>query len=102
MPCTVDTSYEDGLERRRMRAALCAILTCMEKHGDAAYLTNFLKDVDWNEAGITREWLVGWWAEHRRADEARRERERAEADRVATAKAAVAKLTAEERRALGL
>jgi hypothetical protein len=98
MPCTDGgPSYEQQLDERRVPAALCAILSTLESE---VYLSAFLDRIDWTEAGITREWLVGWWAKHKRADAMRRTRDEEHRQRVALQQQAIAKLTPEERRAL--
>jgi hypothetical protein len=62
--------------------------------------------VDWREAGVTRKQAVDWWNRHKAADQARREREareKAEQERNDRLKrSGLKKLTAAERRALGI
>lgn len=107
MPCSNDgaaEAYERERDKefRRLTASLCAILRVAETND----INLVLGQVDWQEAGVTREWLVGWWAEHKRADEARKIREARErferTQREANRIKALSKLTPEERAALGI
>lgn len=98
MPCRVDGPFSDAEQGypRALKAAMCGILSALD--GEA--LDQLLGQVDWSEAGVTREWLVGWWAEHKREDAARRNREAMEATRERLAGQAWAKLTHDEKAAL--
>lgn len=95
-------SAEQIREERDIPKVLCAILTCMEKHGDPKYIDNFFADVDWQEAGVDVDWVRAWWEKHKIEDRYRREREAAQRREDEIARAARERLTPEERRILGI
>lgn len=99
MPCRVEGPFSDAEQGypRALRAAMCGILSAMER---IPCIESVLDVVDWQEAGVTREWLVGWWAEHKREDAARRTREQENAKRERLLEQAWAKLSPEEKAAL--
>jgi hypothetical protein len=86
-------------------SALCAALAAFEKmllnvqrdHDDAVY-TNPLDYIDFGGAGISKKELDKWWKEHKKLDAQHREQERINRLK----ETALAKLTDEERNALGL
>lgn len=71
----------------------------MEADGE---LNLWLGDVDWAEVGVSRKMVEAWWEAHKKEDERRRVREAKEKEKEQKRKAALAKLTAEDRKALGL
>jgi hypothetical protein len=103
MPCRDEQA--DEMYRREYRAEtenvqkmLCGVLTCITSVGQ---FDNLMRKVDWVEAGVTRSQLEDWWTKHKSEDAARKA---ADADRLALQQhkaAALAKLTPEERKALG-
>jgi hypothetical protein len=103
MPCTDGGPSERECladarqEIKLLEAALCMVLT--KAQGNQHFDWNMY---DWEEAGIQRVWLLEWWKEHKRKDEARKRREARERREAKKHKAALAKLTKEERRLLGL
>jgi hypothetical protein len=98
MPCfDGGPSYEQRLDERRVPAMLCALANALESRGE---LHEWLHYVDFREAGVTREWFIGWWTEHKAEDARRKAREQEDRDRQAARARALAKLTAEERAAL--
>lgn len=100
MPCTDGgPTYEQTQEPRRIAAALCALLTFFEAEGT---IRQTLDKMDWDEAGVSRLWVEGWWDEHKREDTIRREQEAQERDRRIARQAALSKLSPDEREALGL
>lgn len=105
MPCRDWTVEEEReIERRRsdfFEASLCGIFTFL-KNQPVKVLEDVLDNLDYEEMGVTRKELEDWWRAHQREDEKRRKREEA-ARRKAELKAqALAKLTEEERKALGV
>ncbi len=73
---------------------LCAILESMSE-----------KDKDrlvYNGRDPAARALADWWSHHQKADAARLEREEREAELIATRKEAMGKLSAKEKKALGL
>ena len=62
MPCYDGRDEADG---RLARAALCGIFRALSPRG-ILHIT--LDAVDWEKAGVTREQVLAWWAEHRRGD----------------------------------
>lgn len=98
MPCgDGGYSYDQERERDGIIASWCAILTVLEEYDK---LDDTLNRVDWEEAGITKEEVLGWWAAHKRKDAERRKREKEARDLKALQKRALAKLTPEEKAAL--
>jgi hypothetical protein len=106
MPCRY---WDDSLEMGRLRknkafleAALCAILTAK----DLWYNYNdILDDIDYDEAGISKQELMDWWENHKKNDAVRREKEEKEKEEIRKFNLrviALSKLTMEEREALGL
>lgn len=69
----------------------------MEDHGEA-----FLKAINWREASIDKNQLVLWWNQHKRQEMERRALIQQQIALEDLRKAALAKLTPEERIALGL
>jgi hypothetical protein len=76
---------------------LCGLTTAL---ANANVLENFLKQVDWTEAGVKRAEFDAWWKKHRREDAERRIAEIQERQRVAALARAMVKLTDEEFEAL--
>lgn len=106
MPCRVDdytTRYvsetRHGMTIADFEAVLCGLFTEMEADGE---LFLWLGDIDWAEVGVSRKMVEAWWEAHNREDEFRRAKEAAEKIKEQKRKAALAKLTAEDRKALGL
>lgn len=100
MPCTGGgPSHEQVLDERRVTAALCAILRAFAGNGS---LESVLDAIDYENAGITRAWIVAWWEDHQRADRNRIAREQEAIERNELARSARAKLSSAERQALGL
>lgn len=106
MPCRVD-DWDDvprvtkhyGLAIEDFEAVLCGILSEIEFSDE---LDHFLGAVNWDEVGVSRKMVQAWWTAHKKEDDKRRKREAAEARKNELRKAALAKLTDEERKALGL
>lgn len=104
MPCRTDDwdipakETRNGLTIDRLEAALCGILTVLEKEERIFSLD----DVDWDEAGISRKAVDTWWKRHKKEDKARRAREEAAKRKNELKKIALGKLTAEELEVLGI
>jgi hypothetical protein len=81
-----------------LEAMLCGIVRTM----DLQQLSVTLSEVDWEEAGVTRKEFHNWWTKHEAEDAARKIKEEAAARKAKTKADALAKLTTEERKALGL
>jgi hypothetical protein len=112
MPCR---DYDDwrpekktshGMTFEHFEAAMCGILGVIEKTGNdttpEGRVRMLFNQVDWNEAGVPRRLVEIWWRKHKEDDRLRREREEAERTQQELRKIALSKLTADERRALGL
>ena len=56
------------------KAALCAIMTVLEKNPE--YGRRILSLIDWNEAGVTKDDLLAWWTDHMEDDRVRSVSER--------------------------
>ena len=76
MPCRDDrdTEYDRvaARERANIEAALCAVLSVMEKNMPANTFDQYINTIDWTEAGITKKWLTKWWERHKALDAERR------------------------------
>ncbi len=107
MPCR---DWDDSrvvyqeVDNPKLSAALCGILGVMEadpalKGKDYMFL---LDRIDWREQGITKAWLLKWWENHKEEDKARRKREAEKKAQKALKEKTLAKLTPQERKALGL
>jgi len=82
-------------------AALCALLSALERRFGPK-LDLLEQEVDWQEAGITPQWLRAWWEKHKAEDAERLAREDRQEERAAARRAAMAKLSPDERAALGI
>lgn len=101
MPCFGGGQMEeDTREGQCIEAALCGILSFIESSGELA--SSFLVSVNWKEAGVTQQWVEGWWEAHKEKDKRRRVYEEAERKRALVRLEAIQKLTPEERAALGI
>jgi hypothetical protein len=98
-------------KKKQLEAMFCAVLTVLE--GNTDRFQALLDSIDWVEAGVTKDQLVGWWEDHKREDAERRAKEQEVEDRRRAKKeakenkerlkkAALEKLTPEERKALGI
>jgi hypothetical protein len=104
MPCR-DGGWDDselGWRRAKekiafLEASLCAALTALQKFSWSPF-----DRIDYEEAGIKKEELTGWWLNHKREDAARRKKEEKEKEKQDLKVSALSKLTEEERKALGL
>lgn len=102
MPCSSngeDAYYRERANNEFAKASLCAVLTALSLRGR---LNVVLEDIDWKEAGLSKDDLFRWWEAHQVADQQRRLREKSDAERKQMQQEALAKLTDDERRILGL
>jgi hypothetical protein len=107
MPCLdggwsdeVRVNRDDVAEHKMLEASMCGILTVLEKqHGD---IDELLAQVDWKEAGVKRKTVETWWKAHKKKDEERRVREEATRRKEELKASALAKLTPEEKMAIGI
>jgi len=106
MPCEDDWLDEELAERSMLSASLCAILSTIE---DQTVLKSFFDRIDWMEAGVARGELERWWKEHkaedarrRKAEAKRRKRAEERGQSQLARETALAKLTAAERKLLGV
>jgi hypothetical protein len=102
MPCT-DGGVPYGPTREEVLdskapAMLCGLIGALEKSD----FLDALDRIDWKEAGVSRAEFNAWWKQHREQDEDRRVREAEKAIKEKAKKEALAKLTPEERKALGV
>ena len=108
MPCRDYGPYEntDHERLKSVEALLCAICYCMEEFPTLSFNNIFDRDplasIDWNKAGVSKEWAKEWWAMHKAADLIREERDKAEAKRKADLERIKSKLTDEEKKLLGI
>lgn len=116
MPCITDTPEEHidalALENKRLKGALCAALrTLFDIHTGQPSATapetpitrlrNADALVDLSDSGVSALWLRDWWHGHHDSDQERRKQEAQEEKRQQLRKQALAKLSDEERTALG-
>lgn len=108
MPCYVTGSREGDAElaasenyqeAKKLRAMLCGVLTAARK---VHQLRAVLKAVDEAECGVTQEAIAQWWAKHQEADEDRKRRDARDREDHRLREQARQKLSAEERRVLGI
>ena len=112
MPCRDDPAdyrprndYNEQVLRRErgdLDAALCAVFRVLDTNDYPMSLGELLGYVDWQEAGVSRAWVDGWWASHKEQDRLRKLQEAAEARKKELQASAYAKLTRDEIKALGL
>lgn len=116
MPCRDGGPFEDIFYARQdadklanLEAAFCGVLTVLrdaehvkDLFGDNDNVGAILDNVDWREAGVKRKWVEDWWIKHQEEDIERRKREAAEAEAQAARRRALAKLSKEDRAALGI
>ena len=94
MPC-IDNPTPEERRGDNTEAMLCGIVTALDRAGA---LNAVLNAVDWGEAGVQRHHFDAWHQRHVQQDERRKEREARERDR----EQVLARLSPEERKALGL
>ena len=82
-------------------SALCQTLAAFDAY---AYLRqeNALDFIKYKDAGITRNQLEKWWAEHKRKDEESKHHEDVRGEKDRLKKQALAKLSSAERKILGV
>ena len=105
MPCNDNygTYLEDQAQKELavVGPALCAVLSKLFEEQDLL-MEGFLNRINWKEAGVKKGTVLKWWAEHKKKDAARRQLEETVRIEVAKKDAALAKLTKDDREALGL
>lgn len=101
MPCFVGRENTETVyvESGKQTARLCAIFKVLQKN---KLLTEILNQVDWKEAGVTKQSTLEWWARHQKEDLRRRQIEREEFLRKQRRNKILSKLTDEEKKELGL
>jgi hypothetical protein len=106
MPCddglTRLEEEQEGLlkEIRELEAMLCVFCRGLEK--DPQTFNDFLKVLDWKEAGVSLTSFISWWKNHKVQDDKRKELERKTLEEKTKRQEALAKLSPEEKRLLGL
>lgn len=117
MPCINETPDEViselSLQNKRLAGALCAALRTLfdtrtsndPADENEAYPVTELKAayrlVNLTDSGVNAAWLRSWWHQHVERDTERRKREAAAAKKGTLSAQALAKLTPDEREALG-
>ena len=116
MPCYDDRNspvyiYQNDiapLERKvaKLEAALCSILSYYDGPWKQEFkgkgVPNLLSKLDYEEAGISREWIEQWWVSHQEEDRKRKDKELKSLAKQKAKINALNKLTAEERKLLGI
>lgn len=100
MPCVTEGDPEDLREAQDVPKLLCGVLSAIEASGES--VADIFDDIDWGEAGISKAWARDWWKRHKVADRERRAQEVAEKARRADVARVRGKLTARERKLLGI
>lgn len=102
MPCN-EWNYENKrVEYRdnpKTEAILCAAFKYIEKFSS---VNAFLLHIKWEEQGVSQQAARKWWEDHKKKDEARKAREKNAELLRKKKEGAMKKLTAEERKILGL
>ncbi len=103
MPCRDDgypTAYDHVMGKLKLaEASFCAVMRILEDDGQ---LDSLLARVDYRSAGVKKSELLTYWEDHKEADEARRVKEAASREAASVRAAALRKLTAAEKKALGI
>ena len=105
MPCRDGRDEDYGQYDRyqkqvnTLEAMLCSTMRFL---ADQSAMDKFLTQHDDTESGVKKLEIAQWWTKHQQEDAARREQERANLEKQNLRKTALGKLSAEERRALGL
>ena len=81
--------------------ALCAVFRALAKE-KGLLMEGLLNQIDWKEAGVSKKQVLDWWKNHEEQDRLNLERKEREAAAKKLKKDALAKLTPEERKALGI
>jgi len=85
MPClTYDppeqpNPFEPKVSKSFLSAALCAILTSLEKEYGESGLNMVLFAIDEGESGVTKHDVFKWWDEHKELDRKRKQKEKEDA-----------------------
>ena len=109
MPCRTDDvgqgNYirEEQEKAANLEATLCGVLSAL-RDKPIGNLNDYtmLDIVNWAEAGVNKRWAEDWWVKHQAEDKARLAKEAAKRDAEAKRARALAKLSKEDRKALGL
>lgn len=103
MPCVSGPTWEQQQAENdysaTLKGGLCAALGFLRDRG---LLEDFFNHVDWREVGLDDKSVKAWWAKHQEEDRFRRMQEKQRALAYEVAQRALSKLTAEERKVLGL
>jgi len=70
MPCYDGHREDERIDREtaaKVEAVLCAMI--------GTFGFENLDVIDWNECGVSQEWVEGWWREHQKRDAFRKENE---------------------------
>lgn len=94
----VDRTY-NGLKGSQLEAILCGVLGAVDR---TFPIKAIFDSVRWDEVGVSRTKAEQWWTRHQEEDRRRAARAAARAQEQAVKEAALKKLTAQERRILGL
>jgi hypothetical protein len=101
MPCTdgPDPRQEAVDEAVELTAMLCGVLSYLTEN---RMLAKVLGGIAYDESGITEAQLAAWWHEHQEKDRERKRYEMQQHKKNKIKQKAIAKLTKEERKALGV
>ncbi len=104
MPCSDQPTYYERTaiaqrELNKVNAMLCGVLTSAENLG---ILGTVLQNVNETECGVTIASIRSWFNRHKKEDARRKAREEATRKQEEVKREALAKLSPEERKALGL
>lgn len=108
MPCRDDgwdtprREERHGMTIGAFEATLCGLFTVLERNFTESSLEIVLTMVDWAKVGVKRKTVEIWWKKHKAEDEERRAREEAARRKEELKASALAKLTPEEKVALGI
>ena len=103
MPCFSESNgpgtHTVYVEKGVFSSRLCGVFSVLEKQG---LLDTVLNQIDWKEAGTSKEGTVSWWERHKKEDAHRRKIEEEERAQKRARARVLSKLSPQEKRLLGI
>lgn len=101
MPCGSFDNHSDSSCDDELTQFLCAAMSTIEWRSNGN-MDAYFKDTNFKECGTTKRALFGWWDSHKKEDIKRRKEEASERKLQNLRNKAISKLSASERKALGV